>query len=571
MDKNWWSKLTKEEQDKYLKEHKKSSLHKTIHLIGVPPVKNAVEPSSTSFTKLMAYFLQCHEKLAGSTEKSEARNWILNSKEFIDKHKLPAKKILDLYHACREGTEKRKESLYEDIGDSIKAKFKKSLAKDLSLDSIQLSIIKDCAHCFSVGSESAFYRVEKNLEHLKDPILNKFYVEEKNSYKQPISQLKKVVNKIVGEPRTDLTLTEATECRENDPETYKKYLELRREARNQYKEALKVIIRSSGNLYVPVDVAKAMLKEKGIEMQWIPSGFKGNIGEDGLYTKTGKKINGVPGGALIMNPEYDPNKDDTYVFKAQIPGGTSQNSYYTEDFIKHQTSKKYETVSKITPKLVEKLKNTWREDIKKGKDLYQALMCELCYQTSIRIGSKGNMTDGKPTYGLSTMLTKQVKFVPEGVRFVFKGKSGVDHNILLKTDSDPFNKITFKYLKDLTKGKEPKEPLFETDRGSSVNGSTVNEYLKGIGFPATFKYFRTLKGTSLARSLLSSSSVPHQENVDKHLKDMYAKIGKVLGHKNAQGKTLWSTSAKNYVSPDLVRGWLAENNLRQPKWLEKVK
>ena len=557
-DLKWWKSLTPEQQKEYLKLHRASKLKRTF----APPKVSTLSSDSpfVSFLKLFSSLISKKK-----TDTKEKTNLIKGSHKFLEEFGLPKRK----FNKVVEGDE----DYYKDFRKSLKKKLP-SILKDSSIPRSQIELLNNSVMKWlrDPSSEKARTYLSTNIDVLGDKNLSSKFVS-KSSYTQPISKILNLTKKLTGKEKITLSPDEAKRAREKNPESYKQYMALRKESKEVFIDLLRDTIRKEGSDYVSTKDINELVKEHGIELSTVPTGFKGNIGvEEGkivLYTKGGMKINGIPAGNVSMNPDY---KDgvDSFVFTSTPFNGESTLYYYTVDHKKKADEKKFGAVESLTDKEISKLKNTWRSDIKEGNNLNEALITELCYQTSIRIGGKGNKTKGKNTYGLSTMLTKQLKFTDEGMLFNFVGKAGVKHSIKVPYENDPFTKTTASTLKKLVKGNERNDPIFKGARGSSIEGSKVNAYLKGIGFPGTIKYFRTLKGTQTVRDMLSDSSVPRQQNVDKFLKGIYEKAGKALGHKNKDGKTLWSTSAQHYVSPKVVTNWLHDNGLREPKWLDKI-
>src|SRR5262249_42214247 len=106
------------------------------------------------------------------------------------------------------------------------------------------------------------------------------------------------------------------------------------------------------------------------------------------------------------------------------------------------------------------------------------------------------------SYGLTTLRSKHAKVRGAKVRFVFRGKSGKEHEIDVR---DRYLARVVKRCQDL-----PGEELFqyrdEDGELRSIESGDVNDYLRDIsgdGFPA--KDFRTWAGTLLAARALAEN------------------------------------------------------------------
>lgn len=155
------------------------------------------------------------------------------------------------------------------------------------------------------------------------------------------------------------------------------------------------------------------------------------------------------------------------------------------------------------PKLRRRLKKDLAlEGLQKDKVL--AVVVTLLAQTLIRVGNEEYARDNK-SYGLTTLRDRHVKFMRDGrATFVFKGKSGQPHDIVL--DDKRLGRI-IRHLHNL-----PGQQLFKyvDDDGARqpIDSGMVNDYLRAAmcengdeGFTA--KDFRTWGGTLRAIAFLA--------------------------------------------------------------------
>ncbi len=118
----------------------------------------------------------------------------------------------------------------------------------------------------------------------------------------------------------------------------------------------------------------------------------------------------------------------------------------------------------------------------------------LLEHTFIRVGNKTYAQDNQ-SYGLTTMRTKHVQVEGQKIRFSFKGKSNVYHELAI---SHPRVAATVKECIELP-GYELFKYLDEDDYWWPIDSADVNEYLKTItGKSLSAKDFRTWGGTTLA-------------------------------------------------------------------------
>jgi DNA topoisomerase-1 len=127
-----------------------------------------------------------------------------------------------------------------------------------------------------------------------------------------------------------------------------------------------------------------------------------------------------------------------------------------------------------------------------------ATVVQLLEKTLIRVGNDEYARTNR-SYGLTTMRDGHVEVKGPRVRFSFRGKSGVEHEIDL-TDRR-LAKIV-KQCRDLP-GYELFQYVDENGKRQTVGSEEVNAYLKDItGQDLTSKDFRTWAGTVLAAQLL---------------------------------------------------------------------
>lgn len=174
-----------------------------------------------------------------------------------------------------------------------------------------------------------------------------------------------------------------------------------------------------------------------------------------------------------------------------------------------------------------------------------AIALSVMEQTLIRVG---NATYEKEygSYGLTTLKNRHVKTEGKGVRFSFKGKKGVYHDIslqdrrlarLVKTCRDIPGKELFQYFDD------------EGNR-HPIDSGMVNEYLQEtMGDDFSAKDFRTWAGTVNALQLLIELEPCNSE------KELKGNVNAVLDQVSKQLGNTRTVCRKHYVHPQVLEAY----------------
>jgi len=133
-----------------------------------------------------------------------------------------------------------------------------------------------------------------------------------------------------------------------------------------------------------------------------------------------------------------------------------------------------------------------------GREKVMALVVSLLDSTLIRVGNRQYLRDNN-SYGLTTLNSDHVEVKGSTIRFQFRGKRGVEHNVTLRD----------RRLAGLVKRcmELPGQTLFQylDDNGErhSIGSSDINLFLQQLtGADFTAKDYRTWAGSSLALHLL---------------------------------------------------------------------
>ena len=199
-----------------------------------------------------------------------------------------------------------------------------------------------------------------------------------------------------------------------------------------------------------------------------------------------------------------------------------------------------------------------RPELPKEKVL--AAVVSVMERTNIRVGN--NLYEKiYGSYGLSTMKDKHLKITGSEMRFSFKGKKGVYHNISLK--SKKLANIVAQ-CKDIP-GKELFQYFDDNGKRHAIDSGEVNKYIKEIsGADFTSKDFRTWTGTVnclMAFKELGAAETPAQ--LKKNVNEAIDKVAKCLGNTKTVCK-------KHYVHPMIISGYQNQKLDKYIKELEKI-
>ena len=155
-----------------------------------------------------------------------------------------------------------------------------------------------------------------------------------------------------------------------------------------------------------------------------------------------------------------------------------------------------------------------------------ATVVQLLEKTLIRVGNDEYAKTNR-SYGLTTLRDGHVEIEGHRLRFSFRGKSGVEHEIDL---SDRRLALIVKQCRDLT-GYELFQYLDDDGKRQVVGSGEVNAYLKEIsGQDFTSKDFRTWAGTVLAAQLLRdfdafTSDAQAKKNIVRAVEEVAGRLG----------------------------------------------
>lgn len=175
-----------------------------------------------------------------------------------------------------------------------------------------------------------------------------------------------------------------------------------------------------------------------------------------------------------------------------------------------------------------------------------AAIVKLLETTLIRVGNDQYTRENK-SFGLTTMRDRHVDVSGSTIRFTFKGKSGVDHEVELQ---DRRLAAIVQRSQDLP-GQELFQYLDDDGFRHTVSSDDVNAYLKEIsGQDFTAKDFRTWAGTLLAAEALAGfeafdTEAGAKKNIVQAIESVAARLGNTA-----------TICRKCYVHPAVIDAYL---------------
>jgi DNA topoisomerase-1 len=183
------------------------------------------------------------------------------------------------------------------------------------------------------------------------------------------------------------------------------------------------------------------------------------------------------------------------------------------------------------------------------RDKVLATIVQLLERTFIRVGNDEYARENK-SFGLTTMKDRHVDVKGSNMRFRFRGKSGIKHDVDV-TDRH-IAKIISK-LQDLP-GQELFQYVDEEGEVRDITSQDVNDYLREItGEDFTAKDFRTWAGTVMAAIALNAvGEFETKKQAKTNIKNAISAVSAVLRNTPA-------ICRKCYVHPAVFESYLSGN------------
>ncbi|HET7609708.1 MAG TPA: DNA topoisomerase IB [Gammaproteobacteria bacterium] len=222
-----------------------------------------------------------------------------------------------------------------------------------------------------------------------------------------------------------------------------------------------------------------------------------------------------------------------------------------------QDQNKYERIVAFAKALPAMRRAVARDLRKRGlpREKVLATTVKLLETTLIRVGNDEYARDNR-SFGLTTMHDKHVKVRGAAIRFDFRGKHGIEHEIDLE---DRRLARIVHACRDLP-GQELFQYLDEAGDVCDVGSGDVNDYLRAIsGQDFTAKDFRTWAGTALAAQALQEiqdfdTAAAAKRNVTKAIERVAERLG------NTQ-----AICRKSYVHPAIIEAYMDRSLVKTSK------
>jgi DNA topoisomerase-1 len=266
---------------------------------------------------------------------------------------------------------------------------------------------------------------------------------------------------------------------------------------------------------------------------------------------------------MVIPPAYTdvwicPYENGHLQFTGVDAAGRKQYRYHA-DWNKIRNQSKYhrmEVFATYIPKIREQLdKDLSRKKLDKQKVI--ALVVRVMELTHIRIGND-SYRELYGSHGLTTLQDEHVDIKGGTIKFGFKGKKGVYHD--LKLESKELAKLV-KQCQDI-----PGEELFqyydEEGNPQDITSGDVNTYLKDItGEDFTAKDFRTWSGSVHALyAFKTAGGFKNTTECKKNIKNVLDDVAFHLGNTRTVCK-------KYYVHPTLIKSY---EEGRIERYLEQI-
>ena len=189
-----------------------------------------------------------------------------------------------------------------------------------------------------------------------------------------------------------------------------------------------------------------------------------------------------------------------------------------------------------------------------SRDKVMATVITLLDATLIRVGNSQYARDNR-SYGLTTLRSRHVEVSGSTIKFRFRGKSGVEHNISVR---DRRVARIIKRCLELP-GQNLFQYLDENGERHTVSSSDINACLHSLtGADFTAKDYRTWAGSAMALSVLRELQWQPQAEARRHVVDMVKSVSRHLGNTPA-------VCRKCYIHPAVLEGFVAGDLAQLPR------
>jgi DNA topoisomerase-1 len=209
--------------------------------------------------------------------------------------------------------------------------------------------------------------------------------------------------------------------------------------------------------------------------------------------------------------------------------------------------------SEVLPRLRERMERDLRAPDLSRRQVV-ATVLRLLDRTLIRVGNDEYARENR-SFGLTTLRRRHVSIDGASLRFTFRGKSGVEHNVALQ---DLRLARIVQRCQDLP-GTELFQYLDAAGRRQAVTSDDVNGHLREMaGRDVTAKDFRTWGGTMRAAlALRAMGPAATRREADRNIVRALDEVAERLGNTRA-------VCRKYYVHPAMIEAYLAGRTVPFP-------
>ncbi|KAB0550006.1 DNA topoisomerase IB [Pseudomonas argentinensis] len=176
-----------------------------------------------------------------------------------------------------------------------------------------------------------------------------------------------------------------------------------------------------------------------------------------------------------------------------------------------------------------------------GREKVMATVITLLDNTLIRIGNVRYAKENR-SYGLTTLRNRHVEVQGSAIRFHFRGKSGIEHEV--EVSDRRLARIIRRCLE--LPGQHLFQYLDANGERHTVTSTDVNNYLRELtGADFTAKDYRTWAGSALALTLLRELEWQPESSAKKHVVGMVKQVAEELRNTPA-------VCRKCYIHPALI-------------------
>lgn len=180
-----------------------------------------------------------------------------------------------------------------------------------------------------------------------------------------------------------------------------------------------------------------------------------------------------------------------------------------------------------------------------SRDKVMATVITLLDATLIRVGNTQYARDNR-SYGLTTLRSRHVEINGSAIRFQFRGKSGVEHQITVR---DRRLARIIKRCQEIP-GQNLFQYLDENGERHTVSSADVNAYLQTLtGADFTAKDYRTWAGSVLALSVLREMQWEPESDAKRRVVEMVKNVSRQLGNTPA-------VCRKCYIHPAVLDAFM---------------